>query len=125
MSARHYAVVWIDHREADVFHLNETQETKFVVNSHNSVQRLHHQSHRDASGRPPVDTEFFVRIVSALNHTAGTLIAGPGEAKFEFERYLRRHRPDLAAHVHDIDTVDHPSDDGLIALAREHFRVGT
>jgi hypothetical protein len=34
-------------------------------------------------------------------------------------------RPDLAAHVHGIETVDHPSDDRLIALAREHFQIAT
>jgi stalled ribosome rescue protein Dom34 len=123
MSPRCYAIVWIDHREADVFRLNETEETKLVINSHTSVQRLHHQSHLDGSVHQPVDTEFFVRVVSALNHTGGTLVAGPGETKFEFERYLRRNRPDLAAHVDAIETVDHPGDAGLIALAREHFQI--
>ena len=125
MRSPYHAIVWIDHREANVFHLSSTEETKVVINSHTSVQRLHHKGLADGGTHQPVDTGFFVRIASALNHTGGTLIAGPGEAKFEFERYLRQNRPDLAAQVHRLEATEHGGDAGLIALAREHFRIET
>ena len=123
MNHRFYAIVWIDHREADVFQLSSAEESKVVIHSHSSVQRLQHRSHADAMERPAIDTEFFARIVSALNHTGGTLLAGPGEAKHDFERYVRSHRPDLGAHVQGIETVGHPGDEEMIAIARDHFRL--
>lgn len=123
MSHRFHGLVWIDHREADVFRFDETSDTKVVINSHTSVQRLHHQNRPEASEREPADTEFFARIVSALDRTAGLMIAGPGEARHDFERYVRRNRPDLGAHVHGVDTVGHPDREELIALARDHFQI--
>lgn len=114
MTHRLYAVVWIDHREAEIFQLDATQDTKIVVNSHSSVQRQHHQG---------ADTEFFARIVSALNHTGGTLLAGPGETRHDLDHYLRSHRPDLGAHVVQLETVGHPRDGELVALARRHFKL--
>ena len=123
MSARYNAIVWINHREAAVFHVNAAEDIKLVIDSHTSVQRLHHQGHPDGTAHQPVDTEFFARIVAALNHTGGTLIAGPGEAKHEFDRYLNLNRPDLAARALILPTNEHPNDAELIALAREHFHV--
>ena len=123
MGNRFHAMVWINHRDAEVLHFSAAEESKVVINSHLSVQRLHQQSHADGSKHQPVDTDFFYRIASALNHTGGTLLAGPGDAKFELERYLRQNRPDLAAHVHDVGTLDRPGDAQLIELAREHFRI--
>jgi hypothetical protein len=66
--------------------------------------------HVDGSEHHPVDTEYFARIASALNHVGGTLLAGPGEARFELGRYLGQSRPDLASHVHELDTPAHPGD---------------
>jgi stalled ribosome rescue protein Dom34 len=123
VSHRFYAIVWIDHREAEVFHLSSTEESKVVINSHSSVQRLHQRSHADGTQHQAIDTDFFARIVSALNHTGGTLLAGPGEAKHDLERYIRGNRPDLGAHVQGIETVGHPGDEELIAIARDHFRL--
>ena len=121
MSARYHGIVWIDPRQANVFQISTTEESKITINSHVSVQRLHHQN--AAMNPHPVDTQFFGRIVAALNHTGGTLIAGPGEAKFELNRYLKRHRPDLDAQVYGADTPDPPGDAGLVALAREYFQM--
>jgi stalled ribosome rescue protein Dom34 len=123
VSHRFYAIVWIDHREAEIFHVNATEGTKVVINSHSSTQTLHHESHADGTVHQAVDTNFFARIVSALNHTGGTLLTGPGETKHELERYLRGNRPDLGAHLEELDTVGHPRDQELIALVRDHYQL--
>jgi hypothetical protein len=62
------AIVWIDRSEAKVFHVSATEDSKIVVNSHTSTQRLHHQASSE-SGKEAVDGEFFHRICGALNHT--------------------------------------------------------
>jgi stalled ribosome rescue protein Dom34 len=123
MSARYYAIVWINHNAAEVFRVNAIEESKLVVNSHTSLQSLHHRGHIDGSEHHPVDTDYFARIASALNHVGGMLLAGPGEARFELGRYLGKNRPDLASHVHELDTPDHPGDVELIAMARDHFHL--
>jgi stalled ribosome rescue protein Dom34 len=113
-------MVWIDHREARVFHFNAEQDSEVVVNSHVSVQRLHHQADHPAGDA--VDTEFFHRIVGALTHTGGTLVTGPGGAKYALAKYMNQHRPDLAAKVSD-QTLAHPGDAEVLALARDFYKL--
>jgi len=123
MSARYYAIVWINHNAAEVFHINASEESKLVVNSHTSQQTLNHRGHVDGTEHHPVDTDYFSRIASTLNHVRGTLLAGPGEARFELGRWLGQARPDLAAHVHELDAPAHPGDAGIVALARDYFHL--
>ena len=123
MSARYYAIVWINHNAAEVFRINATEQSKLVVNSHTSVQTLQHHGHMDGIEHHPVDVDYFSRIASTLNHVGGTLLAGPGEARFELGRYLGQARPDLASHAHELDTPAHPGDAGLVALARDYFHL--
>ena len=123
MSNRDYAIVWVNHNAAEVFRINAIEESKLVVNSHTSQQSLHHRGHVDGSEHHPVDTNYFSRIAATLNHVGGTLLAGPGEARFELGRYLGQARPDLAAHVHELDTPAHPGDAGIGALARDYFHL--
>jgi len=123
MSARYYAIVWINHNAAEVFRINAREESKLVVNSHTSQQTLHHSGHGDGSAQQPVDTDFFARIAATLNHVAGTVLAGPGQARYELCRYLGDARPDLAAHVHELDTPAHPGDAGIVALGRGYFHL--
>jgi stalled ribosome rescue protein Dom34 len=122
MSARYHAVVWINHHEAEVSRVNDDEDVSVVVSSHASMQRIHHRNGSDGE-HAAIDAGFFARIVALLNHTAGTLLAGPGEAKFELQRYIEEHRPDLATHVHELEAPPHPGHGRLIALAREYFRV--
>jgi stalled ribosome rescue protein Dom34 len=123
MSARYYALVWVNRNAAEVFRINAIEESKLVVNSHTSVQSLHHRGQVDGSEHHPVDSDYFDRIASTLNHVAGTLLAGPGEARFELRRYLGQSRPDLATHVHELDTPTHPGDPELVAMARDYFHI--
>jgi stalled ribosome rescue protein Dom34 len=116
MTAAVRSMVWIDHREAKLFNVLGGDHGDVVINSHTSVQRLHHQPSKDAGHAP--DVEFFRRIVAALEHTRGTLVTGPGNAKFELKRYIEEHRPDLAPRVSDKE-IDHPDEAGLRALVNE------
>jgi stalled ribosome rescue protein Dom34 len=123
MSARYYAIVWINHNAAEVFRINAIEESKRVVNSHTSLQSMHHRGHADGCENHPIDTDYFTRVASTLNHVGGTLLTGPGEARFELGRYLVETRPDLAAHVYEVDTPGHPGDAALVAMARDHFHL--
>jgi len=123
MSAHYYAIVWIDHKAAEIFRVTAIDQSKLIVNSHTSLQSLHRRPHTNGIGHDPVDLDYFGRIASALNHVGGILLAGPGAARFDLARYLGHARPDLAAHTHEIATPGHPGDAALVALAREQFHL--
>ena len=115
------AIVWIDRGEAKVFHLGADEDDKIVVHSHTSTQQLHRQTHHEEGSKETVDVEFFHRIIATLDHTGGTLITGPGNIKFELKEYLDRHRPDLAARVFGVETLEHPLNEELLGMARRFF----
>ena len=115
------AIVWIDRREAKVFHFTEAEAVKLLI-IHTSAQRRHHQADHEDTTKHAVDPTFLQSIVQSLDHTGGTLITGPGNSKFELQRYIDLHRPDLARHISGIETLDQPGDAGILELARRFFR---
>ena len=44
-------------------------------------------------------------------------------AKSELAAHLMRHHPEVAARIVGMETVDHPSDGALAAVARLHFNT--
>jgi stalled ribosome rescue protein Dom34 len=124
MSQLHHAIVWIDHREAKVCRFSANEESEVQVNSHTSLQRLHHRRGEwEAGGNPPDDAEFFRRVAGTLEQTADILVTGPGNAKSAFKTYMDHLRPDHASRVSAVETIDQPGDEGLLALGRKHFRL--
>jgi stalled ribosome rescue protein Dom34 len=118
----HHAVVWLDHTEAKVFRFNGDENSEIDLHSHTSLQRLHHRGGGlEAGDNPPQDSEFFKRIIGALDHTGGTVITGPGNTKLALKAFLDHHRPDLAAHVFAVETLDHPGTESLLALGHRYF----
>ena len=123
MQDHYHAIVWIDHREAKIFHVSASDVDRLMVYSHGGGQNLHHKANTRDSGHLGVDKEFFARVVGALTHTGSILITGPANAKTELQRYMTEHRPDLAKRVSAVEALDHPSDGALVALARKFFRA--
>ena len=123
MQDHYHAIVWIDHREAKIFHVSASDVDRLVVYSHGGGQHLHHKANSGDSGHLGVDKEFFARVVGALTHTGSILITGPANAKTELQRYMTEHRPDLAKRISAVEALDHPSDGALVALARKFFRA--
>ena len=123
MSELHHAVVWLDHSEAKVLRFGPDEESEVHMHSHTSLQRLHHRRDGwEAGGNPPDDAEFFQRILGALDHSEGTVITGPGNAKSALKAYIDHHRPEGAARVFAVEGQDHPAADALLALGREFFK---
>ena len=110
MSNHFHALVWIDHREAKVFHFNLEESETTVVRSHHPNQHLHHKANSGDSGHAPVDNEFLGRVVSALGQAGAILITGPAGAKTELSSYIKRSHPSLVERISAIETADHPSD---------------
>lgn len=64
-------------------------------------------------------------MIGALNHTGGTLITGPGDAKYDLRRYIEQRRPDLDAQVRETGTEGSSGDAALPALGRRLLVSGS
>jgi stalled ribosome rescue protein Dom34 len=122
MSDINHAIIWLDHREAKVFRCSADLKSRVDIQSHASLQRLHHRrTGWEAGGNPTDDTEFFHRISAALDHAGDTVITGPGSAKLALKTYLDGHRPDLASRVLAVETLEDPTMGALVQQGQRYF----
>jgi stalled ribosome rescue protein Dom34 len=123
MTSHYHAIVWIDHREAKIFHINATEVDRLVVHPHDPTKHLHHKANSIGSGNAPLDHEFFESVADAISDAKEILITGPSSAKSELVAHITHHHPELARRILGVETIDHPSDGALIAIARIHFKA--
>ena len=116
------AIIWIDRREAKVFQVSETEQVKLVITHGSATRRGHRADHEDGT-KHAVDPQFLHSVVEAIDVAWGTLITGPGNSKFELQRYMHQRRPDLAARISGVETIDEPADAGILEFARRFFRT--
>ena len=109
-----HAVVQIDHQQAQVlqFDAEHVQAQKVKASTrhtkqHGSAVRTEH--------------EFFAEVCNALEGIAEVLVAGSHTAQADFKHYADKHRPETARRIVGYETVDHPSEAQLVALARQYF----
>jgi stalled ribosome rescue protein Dom34 len=123
MSAHYHAIVWIDHREAKIFHFNMTEVDRMILHPHDPFRHIHHKANAIGDGNAPLDREFFEQVVEAIADAKAILITGPASAKSELAAHITRRHPDLARCVVGVETIDHPSDGALVAVARIYFKA--
>ncbi len=123
MTSPHFhAVIWIDHREARVFHFNPHEADKLVVHADNANRHIHH--HRSiGSGHEPEDQHFLRAAMEAIADAGVVLIVGPGQTKHVFETFIAEHNPALKAKIAAVETADHPTDPQIVAHARKYFKA--
>ena len=114
-------VVWLDLRHAKLFELNQQ-----TVDETSMYRReVHHHSGYDKEKNNHKNEEkFFHEIASHLVHANEILVIGPGEAKGHFRQHLEQHHhQDLSKKVIGVETVDHPTDGQIVALAKKLFKA--
>jgi len=115
--------VWLDHREAKVFHVSPD---KFDEASVTVPQHVHHRHPKGESGakeHPDDAKRFFREIARSLGDAHHILVVGPSTAKLDFLRYLHTHEHELESRIVGIETVDHPTDGQLAAYIRTYFKL--
>ena len=122
MTAHYHAVVWIDHREARVFHFNADDVDRLVLHPHDPTRHIHHKANSLGSGHAAEDEDFLHEVATAFADAGEVLIVGPANAKTELVKHIHRHDPQLIARIAGIETVDHPTDASLVAHARHYFK---
>ena len=123
-----HVAVWIDHTEARIFDVHPDSLGHHHHADETTVKAPNHRVHRHQRGHDGEGHEhsadalhFFTEIARHLAGAGEVLIIGPAAAKRELMAHLNAHQPGLAAVVIGVETVDHPSDGEIVALAATRF----
>ncbi len=123
MTDHYHAVIWMDHAQAKIFRFNATDVEPLKIHTHLTGRHAQHKANTTGSGHKAPDREFYGEIIAAVEHSGAILLAGPGTGKVEFKHYLGEHAPKIDARISAVETLDHPTDGELLALARKFFKV--
>jgi hypothetical protein len=109
-----HAVVWLDHQTAQIlqFDPEHVQAQKVKAHTHHTAQH--------GSGVRSVH-EFHGEVCDALAGITEVLVTGSHTATADFKHYAEKHRAETAKQIVGYETVDHPSENQLVALARKYF----
>jgi len=122
MSEHHYhAVIWIDHREARVFHFGATDVERLVLRPDHPTKHIHHKANSIGSGHVAADHDYLHAVAESIADGVAVLITGPAGTKTELVEHIRVHDPQLTKRIVGVETVDHPSDAQLVAHARKYL----
>ena len=121
--SHYHAIVWIDHREARVFHFSPTEVDHLVLHPHDPTRHIHHKANSIGSGHAADDQDFLHSVTEAIADAGSVLITGPANAKAELMKHMHRHDPRLIKIIAGVETVDHPTDGALVDYARHYFKA--
>src|ERR1700677_1798643 len=84
MNEHHYhAVIWIDHREARVFHFGATDVERLVLHPDNPTRHIHHKANSIGSGQASADHDYLHTVAESVADAGSVLITGRASAKTE------------------------------------------
>lgn len=116
-----HALLFIDHAEARIFHVDSTDPKGAVLKPH--VHQTRQTKHKEDGKHEHGDKHFLDEVTAQLKGNEEILVVGPGQAKNELMTHLEKHAHDVKKHVVGVVTVDHPTDNQLVALAKTRFKA--
>ncbi len=125
-----HTAVWIDHALAKVFTLHPSPDQHRHLDDVDTatVHAPAHHIHRHGlprGGQAPEHRQdalhFFQEVAATLADADAVFLMGPASAKLELQRYLQDTHPHVAERVTGVETVDHPTDHQIVAMARKAF----
>ena len=122
MQGHYHAVVWIDHREAKVFHFNAAEFDKATVNAPHHSRHKNHVADFDGTGHAPEDQKYLEAVTQAIADAGAILVVGPANEKTELVKHIKNAHPLLAAKIEGVEASDHPSDGEIVAHARKALK---
>jgi stalled ribosome rescue protein Dom34 len=124
MTEHHFhAAIWIDHREARVFHFSPTDVETLVLHPDNPSRHIHQKSNSIGSGHASTSQDYLRAVAESVSDAGSVLVTGPGNAKTELVEFIRLQDPKLAKVIAGVETVDHPTDAQLVAYARKYLKA--
>ena len=109
-----HAVVRIDHHTAHVLQFDPTQVISQSLKAHSHPTKQHGSAVR-------AEHEFFGQVCDALAGLTEVLVAGSHTAQADFRHYVEKHRPAVAKQIVGWEHSDRPTENQLVALARQYF----
>jgi len=79
-SDRYHAVIWIDLREARVFHFSPTAVDGIVLHPDRPTQHIHHKANSIGSGHAAADHDYLHAVAVSVADAGAILITGPASA---------------------------------------------
>lgn len=117
------AGVWLDHREAIIVVLSESEEGDVTKRILSAVEKKHAQEMPADDFRQKEFTEHLTRyydaIVSYLQGARSILIFGPGEAKGELKKRFEARKDETR--TIEVETSDNMTEPQVAARVRHHF----
>jgi len=126
--------LWIDHRKAIVVAVTDKGEQLGLVIS-KAEKQLRRGGDSPLKGRfealqvPQDDRRqrsstghlglYYDAVIACIGNAESILIFGPGEAKGEFKKYLKKKMP--GARIAVVETVDKMTNGQIAAKVRQHF----
>jgi hypothetical protein len=93
MSPAHFhAVIWIDHREARVFHFSPSEVDRLVLHPDNPTRHIHHKANEIGSGHAAEDHAFLHAVAQSVADAGAVLVTGPANAKTELVKHIPERR---------------------------------
>ena len=121
MADHYHAVVWIDHKQARIFHFNVEVADKTLVKDH--VVRDIDPREKRTGQRVEENKPFFEDVAKAIADAGAILIVGPAQEKDFFAKFLAEKHPAIRTHVEGVEKADHPSDGELLDFARRYVKA--
>ena len=112
-------VVFLDSELAKIFELHPDNVVESNLKRH---EVRHHTGSQPGNGAH--SENFFHEVASKLLKANEILLIGPGLAKEHFNTHLKHHHHEqIAKKVVGIETVDHPTDGQIVAMAKKFFKA--
>ena len=121
MTDHFHAVVWIDHREAEVYAFGAGDVQHGTVHHSDSAHRIHHKANSMGSGHAHEDGAYLKSVADALGTAHEIVVCGPSAAKDEFVKWLETHAPQIRARIVGVEAMDHASSGEIVAFAKKYF----
>ena len=132
---KRYAGIWIDHEKAFVVEITDDHEEIIVIKSNveGRIRLSGGSRSRTIYGPQDVASEskaenrrkhqlhkYYNEVIQAVINAEKILIFGPGEAKIELEKELKKSK-NLSAMVAGIETADKMTERQIAAKVRDFF----
>ena len=118
--------LWIDHRKTVIVSVTDKGEETSLIESDMEKHVRYSGAAQEDSAEDQRDTRFtghlnkyYDRVISSIRDAESILILGPGEAKVELEKRLKKEA--LGGRVVGIETVDKMTDRQIAARVRQQF----
>lgn len=121
MPQHFHAVVCIDHAEAVILDFSKDEFNECRIPATDRHGHIHHKAGSPGSGHEQDSKAYFEAVAAQAGLSQEILIIGHGDAKTQFAHFVRDHVPVLAPRIKGVETVDHPSNGEILALARSFF----